>query len=50
MYGYTHSFKLDEYLGVEWLGQMEGVHLIFKEITKLFSNVIALLYNPTHSD
>lgn len=45
--GYTFSFLLGGYLGVERLGHMMSMYLIFKETAKLFSKVVVPFFMPT---
>lgn len=40
LYGHIFPFLLGNYLGMEWLDNMVGVHLTFKETPKLVSEVV----------
>lgn len=43
------SFLFGKYLGVEWLDPMVSMCFIFKEMTKLFSQVTISLHIPASS-
>lgn len=47
MYGQMHLFLLGKYLGMEWLGHMISVCLIFQETAKLLFRGTVSFYIPT---
>lgn len=49
LHGYMFSFLFGIYLGMELLGHMVTLYLIWEELPKLFSKVAAPFYIPTSS-